>query len=142
MRASSTYIVLCVLLSELFVTFLSRQVVDGPNGNFTGFNDQNGDVAGMQFLYDQLSSRVPSRSFNVANWPNVSGRFAVSQRPMSHVVEGISRCQPCHVPGFPFTVALARGWWFQLGADTPWGSIHKSKSGRRCCRRGRKCRRF
>ncbi|KAI9569636.1 phospholipase B [Boletus coccyginus] len=45
-------------------------VVDGPNGNFTGFDDQNGDVVDMQFLYDQLSSRVQSRSFNIANWPN------------------------------------------------------------------------
>ncbi|KAG9316593.1 phospholipase B [Chiua virens] len=44
--------------------------INGPNGNFTGFNDQNGDIAGMQFLYDQLSSKVQSRSLNVANWPN------------------------------------------------------------------------
>ncbi|KAH0827839.1 phospholipase B [Lanmaoa asiatica] len=45
-------------------------VVDGSSGNFTGFDGQNGDVTGMQFLYEQLSSRVQSRSFNVANWPN------------------------------------------------------------------------
>lgn len=57
-------------------SYLSWQVVDGPNGNFTSFEDQNGDVVDMQFLYDQLSSRVQSRSFNVANWPNVSGNFA------------------------------------------------------------------
>ncbi|KAF8554177.1 phospholipase B [Imleria badia] len=44
--------------------------VDGSNGNFTGFDNQDGDVIGMQFLYQQLSSNVQSRSFNVANWPN------------------------------------------------------------------------
>ncbi|KAF8135442.1 phospholipase B [Boletus edulis] len=44
--------------------------VDGPNGNFKSFNNQNGDVTGMQFLYEQLASKVHSRSFNVANWPN------------------------------------------------------------------------
>jgi hypothetical protein len=96
----------------------------------------------MQFLYDQLASRVHSRSFNVANWPNVSGSFAVGQGPISDVAQGISRCQPYHVPGFLFTVALTRGWWFQLGADTPGASIHKGKSGRCRRRRGRKCRRL
>jgi lysophospholipase len=44
--------------------------VDGSNGNFTGFNNENGDISGMQFLYGQLSSKVQSRSLNVANWPN------------------------------------------------------------------------
>ena len=57
-------------------SYLSWQVIDESTGNFTGFDDQNGNVADMQFLYDQLASRVQSRSFNVANWPNVSGSFA------------------------------------------------------------------
>ncbi|KAG8213909.1 phospholipase B [Butyriboletus roseoflavus] len=53
-----------------FMMGSSASFFNGPNGNFTGFNNQNGDVTGMQFLYEQLSSKVQSRSFNVANWPN------------------------------------------------------------------------
>ena len=70
------------------------QAVDGSNGNFTGFNNENGDISGMQFLYGQLSSKVQSRSLNVANWPNVSGNFAAGHESMSYAVKGISRCQP------------------------------------------------
>lgn len=73
-------------------SFFFLQVVDGPNGNFTGFNEQNSDVAGMQFLYDQLSSRVQSRSFNVANWPNVSANLATGQKSVSYRTKGVSRC--------------------------------------------------
>lgn len=133
--------ILGVFLSAFLITFL-LQVVDGPNGNFTGFDDQNGDVTGMQFLYDQLSSTVQSRSFSVANWPNVSGGFTTGQRPISYDAKGISRCQPCHVPGFLFAVALTCGWWFQFGASTPWVFVHKSEN-TRCRRRcGRKFRRL
>ncbi|KAF9241566.1 phospholipase B [Melanogaster broomeanus] len=47
-----------------------NQVLDDSNGIFAGFDDENGDESGMNFLYEQLSSNVQSRSFNVANWPN------------------------------------------------------------------------
>ncbi|KAH7888717.1 phospholipase B [Phlebopus sp. FC_14] len=39
-------------------------------GNFSGFDGQNGDEAGMTFLYQQFSSNFETRSLNVANWPN------------------------------------------------------------------------
>lgn len=35
----------------------------------------------MQYLYNELSSKVNTRSFNVANWPNVSGNFAQVTNP-------------------------------------------------------------
>ena len=130
---------LCFLIPVAHDLF-SLQAVNGPNGNFTGFDGQDGDVIGMQFLYQQLSSRVQSRSFNVANWPNVSGSAVVYQRPMSYVAKGISRRQPRHVPGFLVTVAFTRGWWFESGANTSRVAVHKSEGGR-CCRRcGRKRR--
>ncbi|KAL4078419.1 lysophospholipase catalytic domain-containing protein [Scleroderma yunnanense] len=45
-------------------------ILDVSSGNFVGFNTENGDASGMQFLYQQLSSRVQTRSQTVANWPN------------------------------------------------------------------------
>lgn len=45
-------------------------IIDASSGQFTGFDPDNGDASGMQFLYQQLSSRVQTRSQTVANWPN------------------------------------------------------------------------
>ncbi|KIJ18736.1 hypothetical protein PAXINDRAFT_129113 [Paxillus involutus ATCC 200175] len=45
-------------------------VLNESNGLFAAFDSQNGDESGMNFLYEQLSSKVQSRSLNVANWPN------------------------------------------------------------------------
>lgn len=124
------------------LTILLLQTVDGPNGNFTGLDSQNNDVAGIQYLYDQLSSIVQSRSFDVANWPNVSGSCTMNQTPMSDDSTAISGRQPCHVPGLVFAVALTCRWWFQPGASTSRVLVHESKNTRCNCRCGRKCRRL
>ncbi|KAF9227378.1 phospholipase B [Gyrodon lividus] len=75
-----------------------NQVLDEPNGIFAAFDDQNGDEPGMKFLYEQLSSKVQSRSLNVANWPNAfqgvnPGTFQDSSSEWLSLVDGSSNLE-------------------------------------------------
>jgi hypothetical protein len=66
------YILALLPLLTHLTDFSLQPVLNESNGLFAAFDSQNGDESGMNFLYEQLSSKVQSRSLNVANWPNVS----------------------------------------------------------------------